>query len=491
MALIPPTGRVHWLGTGMSTGSGLGIVCDLAVETTVWARTEVKAAACLERLGLSGRAHTRAYSAPDLAARLAPGDLVVSMLPSTEHAGILRLCIAGSAHFASSSYVSPEVAALAGEAERAGLVVLTEAGLDPGIDHLFAHRLVDLAERATADAGAVTARFVSYCGSFPAVANDFRYRFAWAPRGVLTALRTPARYIEDGREQRADRPYRTVRDVVLDGESFEVYPNRDSLPYLSTYRFPASWKVDTFVRGTVRLDGWTEAWEPVFAQVEQGDDAQIDRLATQLAERYPATSDDHDRVVMFVMLDVTTADGRTWSGEYTMDVRGDERENATPRLVSVALAGGIGSSSPAWSTTSTRSAATARTGSWEVWRYHKRPVSGRTVYDFEDLLAWEDPTARRIADYATAVLDALEIHNGAGHTEVMLTERGAGPGRVRCPARRRADARTAVPVHRHQPGRQPGRGDRPSGTLHRRGRGRGRDQRLPARRSPALRQPAE
>ncbi|MEU0156103.1 saccharopine dehydrogenase family protein [Micromonospora fulviviridis] len=340
-ALVPPTGRVHWVGTGMSTGSGLGIVCDLAAETTVWARTEAKAQACLDRLGLSGRAHTRAYTQEALAAEVGAGDLVVSMVPATEHPTILRLCTSRSAHFASSSYVSPAVAVLAGEAARAGLVVLTEAGLDPGIDHLLAHQLVDLAQAATADAGAVTARFVSYCGSFPAVPNDFRYRFSWAPRGVLTALRTPARYIEDGGERTADRPYRSIREVVLDGERFEVYPNRDGVPFVPTYRFPSSWKVDTFVRGTVRLDGWSEAWEPVFTQVEQGSDEQIDRLATQLAERYPTAGDDHDRVVMLVMLDVTTADGGTWSGEYKMDVRGDRRENATPRLVSVALAGGI------------------------------------------------------------------------------------------------------------------------------------------------------
>lgn len=69
----------------------------------------------------------------------------------------------------------------------------------------------------------------------------------------------------------------------------------------------------------------------------------------------------------------------------------------------------------------------------EVWQYHKRPVAGRIVYDYEDLLPWEDPTARRIADYAVAVLDALEIRNGAGHTEVMLTERG--PVLVECGAR--------------------------------------------------------
>ncbi|MEV2238014.1 saccharopine dehydrogenase family protein [Micromonospora sp. NPDC049891] len=341
VTVTPPTGRVHWLGTGLSTGSGLGIVCDLGVQTTVWGRTEAKAEACLDRLGLAGRAGTRAYTPDALAAEVAAGDLVVSMLPATEHPTVLRICVDRSAHFASSSYVTPEVAVLAGEAERAGLVVLTEAGLDPGIDHLLAHQLVEMAEQATADAGAVTARFASYCGSFPAVPNDFRYRFSWAPRGVLTALRAPARYVEDGRERTAARPYRSIREVVLDGERFEVYPNRDSVPFIPTYRFPSSWKVDTFVRGTIRLDGWSDAWEPVFTELETGSDEQIDRLASQLAERYPTTSDDHDRVVMYVMLEVTTADGRGWSGEYRLDIQGDRHENATPRSVSVTLAGGI------------------------------------------------------------------------------------------------------------------------------------------------------
>ncbi|MTK03224.1 saccharopine dehydrogenase NADP-binding domain-containing protein [Micromonospora sp. CP22] len=338
---IPPTGRVHWLGTGLSTGSGLRIVCDLAERTTVWGRTEAKAVACLERLDLAGRADTRAYTPDALAAEVGAGDLVVSMLPATEHPAVLRVCVDRAAHFASSSYVTPEVAELAREAERAGLIVLTEAGLDPGIDHLLAHHLVELAERATADAGAVSVRFASYCGSFPAVPNDFRYRFSWAPRGVLTALRAPARYVEQGRERTAAQPYRDLREVVLDGERFEVYPNRDSVPFIPTYRFPASWKVDTFIRGTIRLDGWSDAWETVFAALETGSDAQIDRLAGELAERYPTTGDDHDRVVMYVLLEVTTADGGSWSGEYRLDIQGDGRENATPRTVSVTLAAGV------------------------------------------------------------------------------------------------------------------------------------------------------
>jgi hypothetical protein len=337
---MKPTGRVHWLGTGMSTGSGLALVCGAAPETTIWGRSREKAEACLERLRLTGQAEARELNWEALADAVRPGDLVVSMLPAAEHPAVLRLCLLTSAHFASSSYVSPEVAGLAAEAEQAGLVVLTDAGLDPGIDHLLAHRLVEAAEKALGGVPA-TVSFTSYCGSFPAVPNDFRYRFSWAPRGVLTALSTPARYVEGGRERTAERPYRAAEKLTLGGEPFEVYPNRDSIPFITTYRFPESWQVDTFVRGTVRLDGWTDAWQPVFTQLENGTADEITRLAARLAERYPATSEDHDRVVMFVRLEAVTGDGIRWTGEYSMDVQGDATENATPRLVSVALAGGI------------------------------------------------------------------------------------------------------------------------------------------------------
>ncbi|MEV5207604.1 saccharopine dehydrogenase family protein [Micromonospora sp. NPDC053740] len=338
--LTEPTGRVHWLGTGLSTGSGLALVCATATGTTVWGRSREKAQACLDRLGLTGQADARELGWEALADAVRPGDLVVSMLPAAEHPTVLRLCLRQSAHFASSSYVSAEVAELAADARRAGLVVLTDAGLDPGIDHLLAHRLVQAAEKALGDTPA-TVSFTSYCGSFPAVPNDFRYRFSWAPRGVLTALGTPARFVEGGRELTVDRPYRAAEKLVLGGEPFEVYANRDSIPYITTYQFPKSWEVDTFVRGTVRLDGWTDAWQPVFAQLENGTADEITALAARLAEQYPATSEDHDRVVMFVRLEAVTGDGARWAGEYTMDVQGDATENATPRLVSVALAGGL------------------------------------------------------------------------------------------------------------------------------------------------------
>ena len=186
-----------------------------------------------------------------------------------------------------------------------------------------------------------TVRFTSYCGSNPAVPNDFRYRFSWAPRGVLTALLTPARLIDQGVEKDVARPWEAVTSQLVGGETFEVYPNRDSVPFVRTYAFPASWQLETFVRGTLRLDGWSQAWKPVFAELAGGNDDRLSELAGELAARYPTTAADHDRVVMSVKLQARTSTGDTWTGEYALDVVGDEKESATPRLVSVPLACGI------------------------------------------------------------------------------------------------------------------------------------------------------
>ena len=226
-------------------------------------------------------------------------------------------------------------------AAAAGIVVLTESGLDPGIDHLFAHSLV---ARAQTEIGADTGRLAgltSYCGGIPAVPNDFRYRFSWAPAGVLNALRSPARYIEDGAETTAARPWEATRTHLVDDEPFEVYPNRDSIPFVDQYDLPPAWKPRTFIRGTLRLSGWLDAWQPVFEELRRGDDKRIAELAQELAARYPTTDADRDRVVLAVSLDVRTDAGRSWSGRYLLDMQGDAQESAMARCVSRTLALGV------------------------------------------------------------------------------------------------------------------------------------------------------
>ncbi|KUO14398.1 saccharopine dehydrogenase family protein [Streptomyces dysideae] len=338
---VPANGTVHWVGAGLSTGSGLARLCDTADRVRLWHRTEERAAEALAHLGLTGRAEPSAYTLEALAAALAPGDIVVSMLPAPEHAGILAACVRARAHFACSSYVSDAVLELVPAATQAGIVVLTEAGLDPGIDHLFAHSLVARAREAIGDGTAASYSLTSYCGGVPAVPNDFRYRFSWAPAGVLNALRSPARYVEDGAETVAERPWEATRRHVVDGEAFEVYPNRDSVPFVEQYGMPPAWKPQTFVRGTLRLEGWLRAWDAVFEELKGGDDTRIAALARELAATYPTTDADRDRVVLAVSLSVRGGDGQAWAGSYLLDLVGDEEESAMARCVSRPLALGV------------------------------------------------------------------------------------------------------------------------------------------------------
>ncbi|MGK5628514.1 saccharopine dehydrogenase family protein [Streptomyces sp. URMC 123] len=338
---VPASGTVHWIGTGLSTGrTGLALLCDRAERVVMWGRHESRAADRLARLGLTGRAETRGLDHAELAAELRPGDVVVSMLPATEHPALLRTALAARAHFACTSYVSDALLAEAGAAREAGTVVLTEAGLDPGIDHLMAHRLVEAAREAVGDT-ATDVDFTSYCGGLPAVPNAFRYRFSWAPYGVLAALGSPSRYIAGGAERTSAHPWEATRRHRLGEEGFEVYPNRDSLPFIAQYGIPDGWRLETFIRGTLRNDGWLRAWEPVFATVRTGDTARIAALAEELAARHPTTEADRDRVVLSVALELRTPDGAGWRGSYLLDRTGDESESAMALCVSLPLAFGV------------------------------------------------------------------------------------------------------------------------------------------------------
>jgi len=334
--LVTPTGRVHWVGTGMSSGSGLGLVCE-GTSTVLWGRTVRKAEDHLARLGIAGKAETRAFDAEALAREVAVGDVVVSMIPASEHPALVRLALEHGAHFVCSSYESPAIRAYAGLAQERGLVLLTEVGLDPGIDHLLSRELVRKAKAVIGERLA-TVRYTSFCGSNPAVPNDFRYAFSWAPRGVLMALLTPARLIDEGTAKNIERPWEAVTSLAIGGETFEVYPNRDSMPFVGMYEFPSSWQVKKFIRGTLRLDGWSEAWQPVFTELVNANEERISDLAKELAARYPTTAAYRDRVIMSVKLEVKANDGDSWTGEYALDVVGNEKESATPRLVSVPLA---------------------------------------------------------------------------------------------------------------------------------------------------------
>jgi saccharopine dehydrogenase-like NADP-dependent oxidoreductase len=184
-------------------------------------------------------------------------DIAVSLLPYTYHVTVAEACIRHRKNMLTTSYVSPAMRALEPRAKEAGIVILNEAGLDPGIDHMSAMRVIHGVEQR---GGRVTS-FRSTTGALPAhdsSNNPFGYKFSWSPRGVLLASRNAAKWLENGAviEVPGDRLFENykLQDVPGVG-TFENYPNRDSLPYKDIYGLN---NASTVYRGTFRMPGWCE-----------------------------------------------------------------------------------------------------------------------------------------------------------------------------------------------------------------------------------------
>ena len=328
---------IHWCGTGLSSGPGLRRLIENGHNVVVWNRTVAQAAEVVGDLTQD----IRTYSLAALTDALQPGDIAVSMLPADMHVAIAKACLAKGANFVSSSYIAPEMKALDAEFRDKGLVSVNEVGLDPGIDHLMAHDLVARYRASKVYHVDNVLSFTSYCGGVPKIPNAFRYKFSWAPLGVLKALRSPSRSLRNFSELRVNRPWDaiTAYDAPLpQPESFEVYPNRDSYPFMQDYRFDPDWKVRDFVRGTIRLNGWQEAWTPVFREIETlegpAGDARLAEMAAQFLAQNAYAPGEPDRVILFVSLKAER-DGRPVFHEtWALDAWGDARGSAMARLVS-------------------------------------------------------------------------------------------------------------------------------------------------------------
>lgn len=200
-------------------------------------------------------------------------DLVVSMLPPFLHPAIATQCVKYKKHLVTASYVSPEMKRLDEDAKKAGIILMNEAGLDPGLDHASAMKVID---RIKADGGKLTL-FKSYTGGLIAPESDdnpWGYKFTWNPRNVILAGQGTAKYIENGKY--AFIPYHRLftrtEKIHIDGlGDFEGYANRDSLNYRSIYGIE---DVQTILRGTLRKPGYCEAWN-VFVQLGMTDDSYI------------------------------------------------------------------------------------------------------------------------------------------------------------------------------------------------------------------------
>lgn len=335
---------IHWCGTGLSAIPGLRALIADGLDVKVWNRTASKAQEAIGDL----TDNIAAYDMDALSNELSAGDVVVSMLPGDHHAPLAKCAIANRAHFVSSSYIAPEMRDLDRAAKEAGVCLVNEIGLDPGIDHLMAHKLVELYRKSDAFDPANELGFISYCGGIPKVPNPFRYKFSWSPLGVLKALRSPSKSIKFGVEFSVDRPWDAISSYeapLPTPETFEVYPNRDSLPFMAQYHFDPEWNVREFVRGTLRLNGWAEAWADVFSEIEtlsgEAGDTRLKEMSDQFWAENAYGKNDPDRVVLCVSLQAEQNGKTVWHQTYAMDAWGTEASTAMARLVSKPVSFGI------------------------------------------------------------------------------------------------------------------------------------------------------
>jgi saccharopine dehydrogenase-like NADP-dependent oxidoreductase len=176
-------------------------------------------------------------------------DITVSLLPYKYHSDVAKACLKHGKSLVTTSYIQPGMKDLDESAKHAGLLFLNEIGLDPGIDHMTAMRVIDHVHNR----GGKVEEFYSLCGALPApesADNPLKYKFSWSPKGVVLASRNSAHYLKNGKHV-----YIEPADLFKDRFSYS-FPNRDSVSYIDIYGIS---ETKTMYRGTFRYKGWCDA----------------------------------------------------------------------------------------------------------------------------------------------------------------------------------------------------------------------------------------
>ena len=254
----PPAPKVLVLGSGFVARSALESLARSSTNVTLVSNDQSEAASLASAYDNVDYVVLDVQADKDRLARLiGNASVVLSLLPAPMHPLAAELCINEKTHLVTSSYESDELREMEDSMKKAGIISLNEVGLDPGLDHMSAMRLIDNIHGR----GGEVISFSSVCGGLPtpeASKNPFGYKFSWSPRGVLRASTAPARYLEDDNlvvvrgESLLDkaRPFIAAWPEM----SLEVLPNRDSTKYSKVYGIPST---RTIFRGTLRYRGFS------------------------------------------------------------------------------------------------------------------------------------------------------------------------------------------------------------------------------------------
>ena len=198
-------------------------------------------------------------------------DIVISMLPAFMHGEVAKDCVRLGKNMATASYVSDLMKELDAEAKQKGIILINEIGLDPGIDHASALKVIhEIQEK-----GGVVHTFKSFCGGLVAPEsndNPWGYKFSWNPRNVILAGQGTAQFLENGKIKFIpyNRIYTQTENIEVDGYGkFDAYANRDSIGYKEVYGLQG---IKTMLRGTLRMPGYCIAWD-AFVKLGLTDDS--------------------------------------------------------------------------------------------------------------------------------------------------------------------------------------------------------------------------
>jgi len=249
--------KILILGSGLVAKPIIQYLLSKGQQVTVASNTPDRSDAMIAGHKLGKSIMWEANDEATLDSLVASHDLTVSLLPYVFHVMVAKHCVKHKKNMVTTSYVKPEMRELDQAAKEAGIILLNETGLDPGIDHMSAMRIIDHVHQ---NEGAIL-EFYSICGALPApeaATNPFRYKFSWSPKGVVLAGNNDALYLHQGKN--VELP---TRDLFRNPFSvnfpevgeLEVYPNRDSISYKEIYGIP---EARTMFRGTFRYPGWCE-----------------------------------------------------------------------------------------------------------------------------------------------------------------------------------------------------------------------------------------
>ncbi|BBO70384.1 saccharopine dehydrogenase [Desulfosarcina alkanivorans] len=252
--------KILVLGAGLVCKPGVEYLLKVGFTVTVASRTVEKAEKIVHGHENGMALHLLVEEKETLESLVRKNDIIVSLLPWIHHLKVAQACLKFNKPMATTSYVSDDMRRLDADVRRKNLLFLNEIGIDPGVDHMSAMRIID----AVHAKGGKIRHFYSFCGGLPAPENNdnpFGYKFSWSPRGVVLASRNPARFLENGRvvQVRGEDLFLNKRLETVDplGE-FEVYPNRDSIPYKEIYGLGDA---RTVMRGTYRNVGWCDTFK--------------------------------------------------------------------------------------------------------------------------------------------------------------------------------------------------------------------------------------